>query len=661
MPIPTLITDLSTTASSNSPAGSDSPATLDDIQRAHASFIAQLRDGAAALPTATGASLVGYQPTGGTATTVQAKLRESVSVKDFGAVGDGVTNDSAAITAAIAAGNKSILVQGMVLIDGLILESLNGVTFYGDGNSAFTWTDGRFAIKSPTNVKFKDIGFVAVAHDTKMPTIFVSNFSGITFENCEFRGFGGAAVNKANSTCLWLYAGDTVSSTTAAGNSSGALVTNCKFYGNGRMTNFAIRVFTEFGTPGAATNSSNIVTNNLFEGFNWNAVEIGGPATFGNVISSCVAYGSGLTPFDLDKGTHDNLIDGVVINRMLGNIDTGVNPNTRITVCGVQGITALTGYSYNNRITGVVANLLAADLLAYGKEAVCVGLAYAQNNVIDDISVYCDAVPIRNAGKNFGLAIACKETAAGNIVRDVQTVNASAGLWEVGSQNAAMTSSEPNIFEDIRNIGTMTEELAVFNKGASAGGFSRSVVRRFTAATSMSNPSITTTTNRYAVHMQASGSSSHFAKLTDSTLTIPASASIWFVFDAIPKLGLSNLVINENGAPLLPTRFIHSESSTVPSHLGLQNITCNFGQDPLDLATSLQYLDSTCGIYAEISDIGLPVSEGNTLFASAQPSYPAAVNYHTSLHIERITKVAGSYEGWINVGGVWKTYGSISA
>ena len=44
MAIPTLITELSTTAAANSPAGSDSPSTLDDIQRAHASFIAQLRD-----------------------------------------------------------------------------------------------------------------------------------------------------------------------------------------------------------------------------------------------------------------------------------------------------------------------------------------------------------------------------------------------------------------------------------------------------------------------------------------------------------------------------------------------------------------------------------------------------------------------------------------
>lgn len=77
MPVPTVITDLSTTAASNYPAGTDSPSVLDDVQRAHAGFIRQLYNGDTALYTPAG--------TGAVATTVQAKLRESVSVKDFGA------------------------------------------------------------------------------------------------------------------------------------------------------------------------------------------------------------------------------------------------------------------------------------------------------------------------------------------------------------------------------------------------------------------------------------------------------------------------------------------------------------------------------------------------------------------------------------------------
>lgn len=44
MPLPSSINDLSTTAGSNSPAGSESPSLIDDYLRTYASYIAQLRD-----------------------------------------------------------------------------------------------------------------------------------------------------------------------------------------------------------------------------------------------------------------------------------------------------------------------------------------------------------------------------------------------------------------------------------------------------------------------------------------------------------------------------------------------------------------------------------------------------------------------------------------
>lgn len=76
-----------------------------------------------------GSSLVGFQQSGSgaVARTVQDKARESVSVKDFGAVGDGVADDTSAIQAAIdavtlAGGGVVVAPPGAYLIagDGII-------------------------------------------------------------------------------------------------------------------------------------------------------------------------------------------------------------------------------------------------------------------------------------------------------------------------------------------------------------------------------------------------------------------------------------------------------------------------------------------------------------------------------------------------------------
>jgi len=73
----------------------------------------------------TPAAVAIYEPagTGAVSTTVQAKLREIVSVMDFGAVGDGVTDDTAAIQAAIDSGNSVIVPNGVYLCANLQMRT----------------------------------------------------------------------------------------------------------------------------------------------------------------------------------------------------------------------------------------------------------------------------------------------------------------------------------------------------------------------------------------------------------------------------------------------------------------------------------------------------------------------------------------------------------
>jgi hypothetical protein len=79
-----------------------------------AAFIAQLANNNSSTQ---GSFLVGYLPGGSSAvgTTVQTKLRQSMSVKDFGAVGNGTTDDTAALNLAIAAVPEG----GQLIFDGL--------------------------------------------------------------------------------------------------------------------------------------------------------------------------------------------------------------------------------------------------------------------------------------------------------------------------------------------------------------------------------------------------------------------------------------------------------------------------------------------------------------------------------------------------------------
>jgi hypothetical protein len=96
------------------------------------------------------AASVSFTQVGSTDTrTVQAKLQESVSVLDFGAVGDGVTDDTAAIQAACNAAFRVYFPSGTYIISTPIQVNKTGFKAFGS-------SEGSTAIKAST-------GFVGIA------------------------------------------------------------------------------------------------------------------------------------------------------------------------------------------------------------------------------------------------------------------------------------------------------------------------------------------------------------------------------------------------------------------------------------------------------------------------------------------------------------------
>jgi hypothetical protein len=213
------------------------------------------------LASSPGSSLIGFVQSGAdaVATTVQAKLRESVSVKDFGAVGDGATDDTAAIQLAIdhaaTYGYELLFPGGTYIVNPIVNSSV-----YPAGTYAFSMRSNMYIVGSgKATLKIKDNSSTDAL--PKFFTMFYSTsaLSNISIENIVFDGNaannpispsrGSLSFNRYNQAFIGFWG--------ASATGSNVQIQNCIFKNNPGMNNIIMQV-----TPtGAALGSGWLINN----------------------------------------------------------------------------------------------------------------------------------------------------------------------------------------------------------------------------------------------------------------------------------------------------------------------------------------------------------------------------------------------------------------
>jgi hypothetical protein len=197
---------------------------------------------------ATSSDLVSYTPagTGAVATTVQTKLRESVSVKDFGAVGDGVTDDTLAFQKAVISGASQVLIPtGTYLCDKININPYVHILGEGREGSIVKFKSGAtslslFQFLNATGPISQNKYANRISNLTLLGTVATDGFdefrhlilcqgvSHFSLDNCILRGFQGDGLSIRNGTI--------------EAENFNVIVTNCLFDGLNKDNRNAISI-----------------------------------------------------------------------------------------------------------------------------------------------------------------------------------------------------------------------------------------------------------------------------------------------------------------------------------------------------------------------------------------------------------------------------------
>jgi len=441
------------------------------------------------------ASTVVYTPpfTNGVATNVQDKLAQYVSVKDFGAIGDGTTNDATAIQNAFNSGKSVYFPVGTYLTGTTTLTLPQNVKVYGDGSSSVILGSGNTIILSligtsgthKTNLTLSNLTIRRTGGVTGSPTVQPVTFTfadNCIVENIVFDG--------GSSTYPGLFIALGASNLTLRG---------CTFI-NGMSCAITSSDATSTGTYSLNTIIDTCIVINPLQGFDIyyttntifnSCIASGASSTYGCgfvieyqnsgvTLNNCVSYGNVRSGFYFEPNISNGLAD-ISINNCIGYS----NGEAGIYMQNMNGVIINGGSYYNN--TGTFGSNNGIGMIIYTSSDFTINSVLCNGNTKDGINLNgpyigcvsnCQLLNNGGYGINFTGAAESLINVIGNNFRNNTSGSVNGwvetnGYWDLGSwvtytptiyQNDGTTNIIPSsISVKYKRIGSSVRIIGSFN------------------------------------------------------------------------------------------------------------------------------------------------------------------------------------------------------
>jgi hypothetical protein len=338
----------------------------------------------------------GTTPAGAVNRTIFEKLSDIISVKDFGAIGDGATDDTVAIQAAIDSGNSAIFFpSGTYLVSDTLTISQSQFTLYGDGglksSPVIEAATNTFAIITANGatpqslltfnnltLRYGTYGFQAnVALSGGIGILDRTEFVNVTFDRQTVCGLYADATQKIIIgemwNCLFSYCVGGIK--TLGGNSSIWNIQSCKFEGMNASSIYMYNINdANSGTSALTINNCRFeatngvstgyyvcdfrspqnlsFTNNYFEDTSTSLMNVFGLYTY--AVNNCISnnfFGVVNGQIDIGDGNLRPLINNNYF--LTGTINCTAPSGTvqNVSIYNNQGLNAVTNFPLNSFYT----------------------------------------------------------------------------------------------------------------------------------------------------------------------------------------------------------------------------------------------------------------------------------------------------------------------